>query len=358
MRAIALQELGPEASWPEAVKNFTLGVESGVFTITALPPAGADRLREFCILSAGQAAEGAVDVKANYRNSFDARWSSARFSKFSANFDPAQPSKGPRNARGHAIFTELYAEPWVKAAYDANAPAGFRELCDTHAGPDNVNLIASPRMQKLRALLNPPVVVAAGTADAAYTAFIAPVRAAAIDLDNRERQEIERSHVWRQAVDAKVTNAAPAVAEGLRADLWSVITTTRAAAPPGPAVAPPPVVVAPPPVPNAAQKAFLAGISITAPPSPQDAESDNFPLLFQVRGPANPALPVHRRVVVDPAVQVNEGQDDDQAWPSKAKAVDHTAKVNPENAAGPTEFIAKLTMPPLAPQPSPRRSRR
>jgi hypothetical protein len=348
MRAIALQELGPEASWPEAVKNFTQGVESAVFTISTLPPAGADRLREFCILGAGQAAEGIVDPKANYRNSFDARWNSTRFSKFSADFDPAQPSKGPRNARGHAIFTELYAEAWVKAAYDTNTPAGFRELCDTHAGPDNVNVIASPRIQKLRALLNPPVVVATGTADPVYIAFIGPVRAAAIALDNRDRQEIERSHVWRQTVDAKVTNAAPAVAEGLRTHLWSVVTTSRPAVPGGPAVAPPPVVVAPPPVPNAAQTAFLAGITITAPPSPQNAESDNFALPFKVRGPANPALPVHRRVVVDPAVQVNDGQDDDRVWPSTAKAVDHTALVNPENPAGPTEFTARLTMPPLA----------
>src|SRR5262249_9647221 len=109
-------------------------------------------------------------------------------------------------------------------------------------------------------------------------------------------------------------------------------------------VAPPP-----PPVPNAAQSAFLAGITLKAPASPSNASLAEHPLTFEVRGPANPALPVHRKVVVEPAAQVSDGQTDEQPWPTAATAVDHVAKVDPQPVAGPsTVFTAKLTMPPLS----------
>lgn len=358
MRAVALQEIGPEASWPEAVKNFTTGVERGTFAITSLPPSGTDALREMCILRAGQTAEGAADLQANYRNTFDARWDSARFAAFATVFDESLSSKGPRNQRARHIFDELYADPAIRAAYDGNTPAGFRELCDTHAAPDNVNLIASPRIQELRALLTPPVVTVPGTADPLYQGLSATVRAKAVALDNRDRQEIERSHPWRMAVDAKVAGTTAAATQEVRDDLWGVITTSR---PAGPAGAPPPGPgpALPAPVPNPAQTAFLAGITLGAPASPQVANTDDHALPFQVRapGPGNPGLAVRRRVVVTPAAQVNTGGIGENEWASGATSADHTATVNPEftgpvdaehPVAGSTIFTAKLTMPPLA----------
>jgi len=366
IRAVALQELGPEAGWPEAVRNFTAGVERGVFTISTLPPAGGDALREFCILRAGQTADGVGDVKANYRNAFDSRWDSARFAAFTADFDPALSSKGPRNQRARHIFDELYADPAFQPAYNTNTPPGFRELCDTHDGPDNINLIASPRIQELRALLVPPVVVTTGTADRVYVALVATVQPKAVALDNRDRQEIERSNQWRIAADAKVAGTTPAVAHAVRDDFWGILTTSRPVGPgvpAGPAVPP----AGPAPVPSAAQTAFLGAITFTAPATPQVADSDNHALPFHVRAPApgNPALAVRRRVAVTPAAQVNDGAIDETDWASGALNADHTATVNPEYTgpvdaehpvAGSTIFTAKLTMPPLGLATFPERS--
>jgi hypothetical protein len=137
-----------------------------------------------------------------------------------------------------------------------------------------------------------------------------------------------------------------------------VITTSRPAAPPGPAPLPP-APAGPAPVPNPAQTAFLGAVTFHAPASPQIADTDDHALEFQARAPApgNPALAVHRHVEITPAAQVNSGASGDAAWASGATSADHTATVNPEYtgpvdpdhpAAGTTIFTAKLTMPPLA----------
>jgi hypothetical protein len=110
-------------------------------------------------------------------------------------------------------------------------------------------------------------------------------------------------------------------------------------------------VAAPPvaPIPNAAQTAFLAGITLKAPASPSNASLAEHPLAFEVRGPANPGLAVNRKIVVEPAAQVSMGQTDESPWPNAAAAADHAVTVDPQPIAGPsTVFTAKLTMPPLS----------
>src|SRR5262249_19014908 len=146
---------------------------------------------------------------------------------------------GPRTPRARRIFTDLYADARYRVAYDTNAPAGFRGMVDTLVGPDGTNLIASPRLQDRRAQLNGAPVVAPHTAAAPYTAFIGTITPLAQALDARDRQEIQRSHSWRLASDAKINGPVD-----VKDDLWSVITTSRAAAPVAPAPAGP--VVAPP----------------------------------------------------------------------------------------------------------------
>jgi hypothetical protein len=183
--------------------------------------------------------------------------------------------------RSAGARNELYAMPPFKAAYDTDMPAGFRELCDTLAGPDGMNLIASPRLDALRATLAGAVVNAASTAAPVYAALVAAVTPVATRLDARERQELSRMHSWRLAVDNKVSGPTPAVSLELRDDLWSVVTTSRAAGPAapgpaGPAEAPPPA-----PVPNAAQTAFLSAITLTAPASPSNATLAEHPLKFE-----------------------------------------------------------------------------
>lgn len=353
-RAVAYLAYGPLTSWPLPVKNFADAVDAGTYTITALPPAGADPLREFCVRTAAQQADGTgvADVMVAYRNEFNAKFESTRFSALSSDFDPALDSKGPRSQRARSVFNEIYndvANPRFKTAYDTRAPLAFREMCDTMLGPDGTNLTASPRLQELRATLAGPVVSAINAADPLYVALLGRVTPKAAALDARDRQELDRQHSWRLAVDAAVSSPTVAVAQELRDDLWRIITTSRSAAPIAPVAPAPPAAAAPAPVPNAAQTAFLAGIHLTAPPSPQNAQTADHPLTFRVVGPANPGLVVNRRVVIEPAAQVLEGQDDEQAWANGATAVDHTATVDPQPTAGPSSvFTARLTMPPLS----------
>ncbi|MEZ4401330.1 MAG: hypothetical protein R3B06_14990 [Kofleriaceae bacterium] len=215
-------------------------------------------------------------------------------------------------------------------------------------------MIASPRLQELRATLAPPAVVAASTIDATYTALAALVRPKAEALDARDRQEIGRSHQWRLDVDAKVSGPTPADTQALRDDLWNVVTTSRSAAPvaPGPvALGPRTPPATPPPVPNAAQTAWLSGVTVTAPASPHRANLVEEPLDFQIRSAVpNPGLAVQRRVVVEPAAQVISGATDEMAWSNGAAAADHRIEVNPEPIGGAvnTTFTARVTMPPLS----------
>jgi len=349
-RAGVLLELGPQRSWPQLVQNYIEGVGNGTFSVSALGPVGAEALRQFCITQAGEAAEGTADITNVYRNRFNALWDAPAHAGLASTFDDTLDSKGPRNRRARAIFNVLYADAAIKNAYDTDTPARFREVCDTYAAPDGVNLIASPRLQALRATLNPPVVAATGTADAPYVALLGAVRPAAMALDGADRQEIERNHAWRLAVDNKVAGPSPAVTHTLRDDLWSVVRTTRPAVAPAP---PPPVGGPAPPEPvpalNAASRAWLRGIRIAGPGANVQANTAAQDVTFQVTSSVpNPGLAVRRKVVVTPAAQVISGQDDETAWAAGSASVPHTVTVDPDaGGAANSTFTATLTMPPL-----------
>lgn len=351
MRAVAATELGAERDWPVPVKNFTAGVESGTFPVSALAPSGAGPLLEFCVKSGSAAGDAPGDPIAAYRTAFNARWNVAPYSAESTEFDPALTSKGPRNPRAYKIFQSLYADPATKLAYDTNTPPGFRAMCDTLNSPDGANLIASPRLQELRAALTGGRIAApvAGTADPAYVTLVTAVRPKATALDAADRSEVDLQHQWRLIVDDAVRGTTPAITAAVRADLWSVVSSSF---PPAPAVPPAlPAPAEPAPAVNAAQKTFLDHITITA-PSPQDAESDRHPVTFSIKSTVpNPGLAARRHIVVGPAANVPEGSDDETAWPAGVDKLDHTAKINPENPVPgtPLKVTARLTMPPVAP---------
>jgi hypothetical protein len=343
---IALQELGEERSWPTEVKNFSEGAHRGLFTVSGLPPRSRDALAEYCLVNAGTAA-GPATPEASYRIRFSAKWNIAPYAALPADFDPALDSKGPRNRRARKIFEDLYADPAVKSAYDNNAPAGFRNLCDTLVGPEGLNLLASPRLQALVGALGGPTVVAAGLGDAPYVALVVAVRPKAEALNPPDRAALGSSHSWRTLVDGKVSGPNDAVTADLRSDLWRVVTSSFPAAPPPPPVAPP--AAEPAPVLTAGEKTFLGGVTITPPPA-QNASDTAHPLPFDIKSAVpNPSLAARRRVVVEPENQVAEGVEDEKPWPVGSKSVPHTPKVSPD-AGGPpsTVFTAKLTMPPVA----------
>jgi hypothetical protein len=363
IRAVALLEFGAEAQWPKAVANFAQGVDGGQFALGGvLPPAGANDLRQFCIERAEAAAEGglnapgaaappAADIKRDYRIRFDARWELPRFAAFAIDFDATRPSKGPRNRRAHEIFNELYAaEPALKLAYDTNA-GGVRDLCDTYAHPEGANVGASPRIEALRALFTGPQIVANGTAHAGYTAFLATVVPLAEPLTAADRAYIDNSRAWRGIIERKVRGTTSAITLVLFEHMKSSIRNAHppaaagGAAAAGAPAAPPPA--GPVAAPNAAQQAFLTGITFSGMATPIHANKADQELKYQVRSPGgpNPGLNVRRHIIIEPAAKVIDGQDNETPWAPGAAAADHTAKVEVDaGGAGGTDYTARLRM--------------
>ncbi len=351
-RAAAILELGPVRSWPTVVRNFSDGLDSGDFSLTAIPPVGAENLRQFCIRQAGAAAEGSA-LPATYRSRFNALWDAAAYSSFTTDFNPRLDSKGPRNRRAREVFKALYADAAVRVGYDSDTPSGFRQLCDTLMGPEGTNIIASPRLQRLRTQLNPPPVTASGTGDAAYTGLIGLVLPAAQALDSADRRYITRSHSWRLAVDAKVAGTSDAVTDALRADLWTVVTTSRAPAVPTATPSPAPVTSAtsvPAPTLSPSQRSWISGITMVPPTSPVNAENAEETLAFQVRSATrNPGLTVRRHMQVEPASYVISGQNDETPWPRGRRSLPHSAEIDPDGGTtGSRTFTARLNMPPVS----------
>jgi hypothetical protein len=361
LRAVLLLELGSEQTWPREVTNFARGVDGGQFTIGAGPlPSGSDDLRELCVERAGAAASGGLNAPAaaaappaqvarDYRTRFDARWNLARFSGFAIEFDDTLPSKGPRNRRAHEIFGELYlGEPALQNAYDHNL-GGVRELCDTYTHPEGANAIASPRVETLRKLFDGAPFVANGIGHAAYTAFMATVVPAAQPLDAGDRAYIENSRAWRGIIERKVHGTNDAVTQALFDNTKATILGAQPPAPAGgaaPAAPAAPAPAGPVAVPNAAQAAFLGGITFTGPVSPITADTATQKLDYQVRSAVpNPGLNVRRHVIVDPGQKVKAGQDDEKAWAPAAAAADHSAEVEVDAGAAPhTDYTARLRM--------------
>ena len=135
-----------------------------------------------------------------------------------------------------------------------------------------------------------------------------------------------------------------------------MLNTIAHSFPPAPPVAaPPPVAAGPVPVPNAAQRAWLAGIAVSAPvPSVTGNAATTTPIAFDVRsGVPNPALADKRRVAVEPAAKVSGDPVAEDPWPPGSSTMPVSIDVQTDAGvpAGSTVFTAHLTMPPLRSRP-------
>jgi hypothetical protein len=105
------------------------------------------------------------------------------------------------------------------------------------------------------------------------------------------------------------------------------------------------------PVPNAAQRAWLSGIHLTAPVPSITANTKTQALTFDVRSAVpDPALAVKRRVAIEPAAKVSGDPVQEDPWPSGGDSMPVTFDVETDAGApgGSTVFTAHLTIPPLS----------
>jgi hypothetical protein len=165
---------------------------------------------------------GSDTILERYKTEFRAYWMDGRFGPPNqaicsgspgcrdARFDPSLPPPGPKSPRARIIFEGLYGNityRFVKTAYDNNTD-GFREAVDNYLIPDGINLIASTRLEALRALIDGGVGGSFATFRASVQAFMGvgvPPPAGVLDAD--ERNEIQRNRAWRDLVDRKVTSS-------------------------------------------------------------------------------------------------------------------------------------------------------
>ncbi len=248
-----------------------------------------------------------------YRAQFNASWNVAPFAAMSASFDATLSSKGPRTPRARAIFDRIYADDVaLKTAYDANT-GGIRERIDAYTGPEGMNPINSPRLQRLRAAFFPlPMPVP----NASYVAFRTAVQTAAAGLEPADRDVVDSSNDWQRLINQHVTS------EDRRAEIRTIIRTPPPPPPPPPAAAP---AAAPAPAaPGGAvtPQMFVDGIRIDGPTAPVIANQRRERVTLTPRsGAANPAVAIDSRFTVTPAARV-QGNNVSlaSAWPNGATA--------------------------------------
>lgn len=150
-----------------------------------------------------------------YRARFNGLFDVPPFNALGTAPNPALDSRGPRTPRARAIFERILAEdPAVRAAYDGNT-GGIRETIDAYAGPEGMNRVNSPRLQRLReAFFAFRVPVPA----ADYPRFRNAIRTASTGLDAADRKAVDDSNEWQQLINAHVLE------EGKRADIRAVIS--------------------------------------------------------------------------------------------------------------------------------------
>jgi outer membrane protein OmpA-like peptidoglycan-associated protein len=138
---------------------------------------------------------------------------------YSADFNDTMLPPGPKSQRARKIFEHLYHSQtyaWFKREYDINIT--FRQQVDNYLYPDGINLIASVRLERLRALIENFT----GSGFAALRAQVrqymghgvAPTGGA---LDAEEKLQIRNNRAWRDLVERKITVAADQLT--LKADL-------------------------------------------------------------------------------------------------------------------------------------------
>ena len=344
-RAVSLQLLGSEETWPRIVRNFADGVDAAIFTPPAgMPPGASVELMQTASRTANLAAANITDFD-RYRAEFNSRWILPVYQAFSAEFDPTLDSRGPRSQRGRHVFQDLYnSNVQIQMAYDANGIT--RHEIDDYTGPSGANLEASPRIETLRRTFIRAPLASATTTDPDYVTFKAAVNTAAQNLDPIDRQNIEASREWRLIIDGIVAPSA------LRADLMETIRSARAPVAPvggsgvGPVIPPP---VTPPLTLTADQQTFVGNLTLGGPVSPRVSQLETETLAFNPSSSRDPAgLNVRSRVEVTPAASVRQDPITLRPWPPAALiGATHSAIVeNSGGAAGFVDFTGSLTVEP------------
>ena len=387
-RALLVLALGADGratgtGWPVEVRNFADGVDAGVYTVTlAQVPATRDSIRAFCMTGAGLLAESGAGLIGEYRARFNALWESPPHDALSDAFDEtpgqggtaaapgtpsaAQDSRGPRNRRARSVFTALLAaDARFATAYNTDTPAGFRDGCDTYAGPSGTNRIASPRLERVRAALSGAAIAPAPNVTApSYVALLAIVQPLVNLLDAADHDAIQTDAMrWLTLYEQKLAGSSPDVVADLRsvvengapaapAARSTLSTPPPPAAPPAPSGSTPPPTTTGPRAPTPAEQAWLRTIHITPPAGPIDVEDREHPLHFGVSAPTNnPSLPFEREVTLTPAAQALHGSDTSlEPWPVGQAAMDYDPTITPETTAVPpnTSFTARLAIPSYA----------
>jgi len=157
-----------------------------------------------------------------YKTEFRAYWMDGRYGPpnaptcagapgtcFGTTYDGSMAPPGPKSPRARKIFDDLYGDAtydFVKPAYDKNT-SGFREQVDNYLIPDGINLIASGRLDSLRAVIEgwPGTGFPAFRAKVQGYMAIGPPPAAGV-LTSDERHEISSNRSWRDLVERKVAD--------------------------------------------------------------------------------------------------------------------------------------------------------
>jgi hypothetical protein len=232
-----------------------------------------------------------------YRARFNAIANENRIMFILDAFDPTLDSHGPRFLEARSIFDEIYAsDPTFRHAYDVDT-GGIKERADSYMGPDSLNPIASPGLQRLRAAFFPfstPV-----TALATYNSLRAAMQTASSTLGSEDRAVVDASNAWRQLINAHV------ITTMRRTELRDIIRTPPAP----PAAAPPPAGVPPPAAAPAGggvtPQSFVDSVSLAGPAAPVPAIGREVTTTLSPRSTvANPGVAISSQITVTPPIQV------------------------------------------------------
>jgi hypothetical protein len=158
-----------------------------------------------------------------YRAKFDARWEMAPFAGQSTDLDAALDSRAPHHARPEHLQADLRRGRRFQGGLrrQRRSPQGAgRHLL----GPAGLNLVDSPRLQRLgAAFLASPATVATPLQ---YATLRASVHAASALLDPADRRIVANSNEWQRLINEQVPDPRR------RSDLATVIATPPPAPPP------------------------------------------------------------------------------------------------------------------------------
>jgi hypothetical protein len=153
----------------------------------------------------------ATPLEQQFKTEFRAYWNDGRFNAEPTAFDPTLTAPGPRARRARKIFEQMYGSPtypFMKPAYDSD-PA-FRIMVDNYLFPDGINLILSPRLDRLQALISAGVVGGFPAFRNNVQAFVGlgpnpPPPGGVLDAD--DRAAVRSSRTWRDLIDALAATA-------------------------------------------------------------------------------------------------------------------------------------------------------